>query len=444
MGLDTVALAIALANSSASGSYSDLTNKPQINGITIDGNKTIGEYGGLSTADIGRGVSLGFNATLQNNVLTFTNPLETPYEIKTNYEYEIDLHFPAVGSLDDSVEMVIMNDSETIEFIAPTHADSNTHATVGDLKQLMYYNQNIGFRWLFNARCKVTSSNKRVLLIYPVVVNMANIPDEIVLPITNQEMMDAETETTPMYRGRQIKIGNIFICNDNNGYKIGHCYKWTGVSGAEWEDCTEPTANDISEILGYIPVKNVHLKTDENTIWLFNDETQTPLTYAQIKALIEDEKNSIYLTNGHYSFYGKYYYDPTISGQEIDAIGFVGSTQIDGKVYSYRVVINANNDIIGTEIQLAAQNLGISGATVGQYLKVKTVDSQGRPVTWEAVDHEVPEASSTVSGIMKLYDTDGEHTDGAITQRLFCDEMSKKIEVSVNSSDEEIIFTRNL
>lgn len=112
----------------------------------------------------------------------------------------------------------------------------------------------------------------------------------------------------------------------------------------------------------------VHLKSDGNTIWLFDDVDETPLTYLQIKAYIEDESNIVYLTNGNYSFYNKYKYFPQ---EGLNAIGFVGETQIDEQVYSYRVVINSDDEVKADEIPVAKR---------GYQREITLTDSSTNPV----------------------------------------------------------------
>lgn len=213
----------------------NVANKPHINGNALVGDKQAHELDLLTSADVGKGLSLGFDGTLENNVITFEPPSDTDlYDIDVNYEYEIDLHFPAVvagGVLDDNIQMVIKNNNKTYEIIAPTHADSTTHATVNNLKQLMYYDAETGFRWLFKARHKVTSTGVNVLLCYPVVTDLKELDKKFLRTITGSKMMDVLTEETP-----SISTGEIFVCSDtNNGYTLGHIYSFTG---SAWLDCT--------------------------------------------------------------------------------------------------------------------------------------------------------------------------------------------------------------
>ena len=57
---------------------------------------------------------------------------------------------------------------------------------------------------------------------------------------------------------------------------------------------------------------------------------------------------------------------------------------------------------------------------------------------------KVATASATVAGIMKLYDTLGQNTDGTITQRLFTDEINQKFEMDVIPEDELLIFDNDI
>lgn len=57
---------------------------------------------------------------------------------------------------------------------------------------------------------------------------------------------------------------------------------------------------------------------------------------------------------------------------------------------------------------------------------------------------KVANASATVAGIMKLYDTLGQNTDGTITQRLFTDEINQKFEMDVAPEDEMLIFDNDI
>lgn len=102
--------------------------------------------------------------------------------------------------------------------------------------------------------------------------------------------------------------------------------------------------------------QDVHLYSDGTYIGFFSekdDDEPTVLTYEDVKSIIENETNNVYLTNGYYSFHTKYIYKTFISGQEVGAIGFIGETQLNDNVYSYRVIINENNEVKDDEIKVA-------------------------------------------------------------------------------------------
>lgn len=57
---------------------------------------------------------------------------------------------------------------------------------------------------------------------------------------------------------------------------------------------------------------------------------------------------------------------------------------------------------------------------------------------------QIANATSEAPGIMKLYDTLGQNTDGTITQRLFTDEINQKFEMDVAPEDEMLIFDHDI
>lgn len=121
------------------------------------------------TANVGRGLQLGFNGTLAGSVLTF-EPDQSAYEMKQGYDYEIDLLFPAAGTLPDSTQMVIKNGVDTVQIVNVKHADASTPITYGDMKQMCRYDANIGLRWIFNARYAITDTGVKVLVMPSAVI----------------------------------------------------------------------------------------------------------------------------------------------------------------------------------------------------------------------------------------------------------------------------------
>ena len=53
----------------------------------------------------------------------------------------------------------------------------------------------------------------------------------------------------------------------------------------------------------------------------------------------------------------------------------------------------------------------------------------------------IPTATAAVPGIMKLYDSIGNNTDGTMTQKAISDELDDKVEVSLNLEEEMLIFS---
>lgn len=53
----------------------------------------------------------------------------------------------------------------------------------------------------------------------------------------------------------------------------------------------------------------------------------------------------------------------------------------------------------------------------------------------------IPTASEQTSGIMKLYNTTGNNTDGTMTQQAITNELDDKVEIQLNQDEELLIFT---
>ena len=134
---------------------------------------------------VGRVIQLGFDGTLSGNVLTFEPDTDSPYEIKNGFSYEIDLLFPAVvadGALDENIEMVINNNGESIKILNALNDNTSTNITVGNMKQIMKYTTDIGFRWIFNARFATTQDGTKAFVMPSTVVNVQGGGSDVVLP----------------------------------------------------------------------------------------------------------------------------------------------------------------------------------------------------------------------------------------------------------------------
>lgn len=59
-------------------------------------------------------------------------------------------------------------------------------------------------------------------------------------------------------------------------------------------------------------------------------------------------------------------------------------------------------------------------------------------------DYVIQEADETTPGIMKLYQTMGDNTDGAMSQKAISDELDDKFEIGVDLENELIIFSNDI
>ena len=58
--------------------------------------------------------------------------------------------------------------------------------------------------------------------------------------------------------------------------------------------------------------------------------------------------------------------------------------------------------------------------------------------------NEVATATASVAGILKLYDTVGQNTDGTMTQKAITDELDDKIEMDIDMANEMLILGNDL
>ena len=126
----------------------------------------------------GRIIQLGFDGTLEGNLLTFKHApsgVEIPYSLLDDYEYEIDLSFQAVGELSQDTQMIVKNGADTITFVSALHRDSTVPVKVGDMAPVARYNTDTGYRWLFKAAYKITPAGTKVFLLYPVAAQSVSI-----------------------------------------------------------------------------------------------------------------------------------------------------------------------------------------------------------------------------------------------------------------------------
>ena len=58
-------------------------------------------------------------------------------------------------------------------------------------------------------------------------------------------------------------------------------------------------------------------------------------------------------------------------------------------------------------------------------------------------ENPLPPASAQTAGVMKLYDTVGQNTDGTMTQKAISDELDDKVELILKAEEELIIFVND-
>lgn len=59
---------------------------------------------------------------------------------------------------------------------------------------------------------------------------------------------------------------------------------------------------------------------------------------------------------------------------------------------------------------------------------------------FKLIEQNLPVASETILGVLKLYDSTGENTDGTMTQRAITEELDTKVELSLKEDEELVIF----
>ena len=179
------------------------------------------------TDNVGKGQQLGFNGTLSEGILTFV-PDQSAYTLKAGYDYEIDLLFPAAGTLPDDTQMVISNGDDTIQILNVKHADASISMTYGDMKQICRYDADVGWRWVFMARYSVTDTNVKVLVMPSTVVNMQSVDN----------MMTTDTvQTVPVSKvftaEQQRKSTNIDITTTAESYTANNAFGFLDINGKD-------------------------------------------------------------------------------------------------------------------------------------------------------------------------------------------------------------------
>lgn len=129
----------------------------------------------------GKVTQLGFDGSISGVDLVFSHTpsgVEIPYVIEENKEYEIDLAFN--GTLTSDIKfMYVKNGEDTIQFVSALHRTLD-RVSLKEMQQVMRFNEDTGYRWLFKAVYKITTSGSKVFLLYPVVSASPNIPIQFI------------------------------------------------------------------------------------------------------------------------------------------------------------------------------------------------------------------------------------------------------------------------
>lgn len=159
---------------------------------------------------IGKVNQLGFNGVLQSGVITFTPDNNNVYEIKDGYEYEIDLLFEAVGTIDDDTKIVIKNGTTNINIVNALYSDYTKSITYKDLKQVCKYDTNIGYRFIFNGR--YTTKDNYNFIVIPSTVNTTpsiyNSIQDCIVSNPNLIQYEQTSSTIILKKGSKLIIPN--------------------------------------------------------------------------------------------------------------------------------------------------------------------------------------------------------------------------------------------
>jgi hypothetical protein len=65
-------------------------------------------------------------------------------------------------------------------------------------------------------------------------------------------------------------------------------------------------------------------------------------------------------------------------------------------------------------------------------------------INYETSNHNLPNATDEIAGVMKLYDQVGQNVDGTMTQRAITNELNEKFEIDVIEEEEMIVFDTDI
>lgn len=179
-------------------------------------------------------IQLGFDGSMEDGKLVFKHApsgVEIPYDLLNNYEYEVDMAFPSLGSLSDDLQVVVRNGSDIINFVSSLHRSGTESMKIVDMKQVMRFNASTGYRWLFKASYKITPAGDKVFLLYPVVTNTSTLDETITgqktIETTNEKTLnlvakDIDTSYIPLTDSTQAIVSIRDVLGNIMGYIFAH------------------------------------------------------------------------------------------------------------------------------------------------------------------------------------------------------------------------------
>ena len=217
---------------------SDLTNDSNFvteQELSAKGFATENFVGNEIFYSIGKQLFLGANGTIANEEIIFEVQDDASYDEKllTNgREFEVDLHLPVVGDIELYYPMYIMFKG----YKTPIYniLSGNDVATVADMLQLSKYRNETGYRWICKMRYILVGGNAPIRGF------------GITSTVTQQDIIRVDSEEMVDYLADGgLPQGQVVFCDEeplNNGYKLGHFYKFRitygDVNSYEWIDIT--------------------------------------------------------------------------------------------------------------------------------------------------------------------------------------------------------------
>ena len=210
----------------------DFTGGLSVNAINVATQGDVETLNNTILADYSKVTQLDFNAIIQGGEII--GSLTSAYTfalVDNNRLFEIDLLLPIAtisGSLPNTTPIYLKDSANKVVNIK-TPLTSGTTAVFGDLKQVCKYDTT-GFRWLFFGSCTYVDGATPTITLS--LIPSVNAYNNVVLTLSNEEMLNAITSTDATYG--EYNVGTIVTPTDSNGYLQGALYKYvnTGTSAS--------------------------------------------------------------------------------------------------------------------------------------------------------------------------------------------------------------------